>query len=104
MLIYTGNLFLDDRGTPVAPVQRLGGHRVAVPTHCYKIVLFDHPGGRVEIFAFLFRNHFEVEERPLSAYQVSVDELERLSGVDFFPQRPDWAALEAAVEPWVDVD
>lgn len=102
MLIYTGNLFLDESGGPVAPSRRIGLHRVAVPTHCFKIALFDQVDGTVTVFAFIMANTHEPEDRPLTAFQVSVDEIERLTGLDFFPEQLGWAALEAEVRPWAD--
>ncbi|MGM9688497.1 MAG: DNA/RNA non-specific endonuclease [Alloprevotella sp.] len=72
---------------------RIGNHKVAVPDCFFKVLLV---AGDTEpqAYAFVFRN--EAGSRPLKSYQHTVDEVERLTGIDFFPALPD--ELEARVE------
>jgi len=64
----------------------IGKNRVAVPEKYYKII-FREKGSHAEMIAFLLANM--KSEQPLSSFVVSVDEIEKLTGVDFFPQLPD---------------
>jgi len=64
----------------------IGENRVAVPEKYYKII-FREKGSHAEMIAFLLANM--KSEQPLSSFVVSVDEIEKLTGVDFFPQLPD---------------
>jgi endonuclease G len=76
--------------------------RVAVPEACYMILL-DESVGRVRATAYLFPQEAPPAGR-LDDYLVSIDELERRTGLDFFPELPDdaEAALESrrAERPW----
>ncbi|MBC8152964.1 MAG: DNA/RNA non-specific endonuclease [Bacteroidetes bacterium] len=66
-------------------------NEVAVPEQFYKILLYcnadasDRPA--VRMVGFLLSN--EGSERPLTDFVVPVDQIERLSGIDFFPKLPD---------------
>ncbi|HEV7347284.1 DNA/RNA non-specific endonuclease [Telluribacter sp.] len=59
---------------------------VAVPEQYYKIVLYVNPPF-VKGIGFLMRN--EGSRQPLSSFVVSIDEIEQLTGIDFFPRLPD---------------
>jgi endonuclease G, mitochondrial len=61
-------------------------NRVAVPEYYYKVVLTAAPTGLKGI-AFLMRN--EGSRQPLSTFVVSIDEVEQVTGLDFFPRLPD---------------
>lgn len=66
--------------------KRIGANRVAVPDGFFKVILRG-TGSERKAYAFLFKN--EAGSRPLSLYQLSVDELETALGFDFFPALPD---------------
>lgn len=66
--------------------RRIGANRVAVPDAFYKVLLIK-VRGNYRAYGFLFRN--EAGSRPLTAYQLTVDEVERRTGIDFFPSLPD---------------
>lgn len=68
--------------------------RVAVPEACY-MILIDESAGRVRATAYLFPQTTPAEGR-LDDYLVSIDEIERRTGLDFLPELPD--AAEAALE------
>ena len=63
----------------------IGQRQVAVPTHMFeKAADGPQPAKRLGA-AFLMKNGPIPEERPLTAYQVSLSEVERLTGLQFFP-------------------
>ena len=61
---------------------RIGANKVAVPDAFFKVVLVDYPK-KPKAYAFVFRN--AAGNHPLTYYQLSVNELERRTGMDFFP-------------------
>lgn len=71
----------------------IGHNRVAVPHAFFKVVLAPYVSSPRAI-GFIFRN--EKDTSPLRSYAVSVDSVESLSGMDFFPALPD--DLERKVE------
>jgi len=79
----------------------IGTNRVAIPTHFFKIILAQH-AGKTNVIAFLMPNR-ELPG-PLSAYLTTVNDLEVITGIDFFPQLPDEQeeALESIIDaqPW----
>jgi len=64
----------------------IGKNRVAVPEKYYKII-FREKAGHSDMIAFLMDN--KKSDRPLNSHVVSVDRIEKLTGIDFFPQLPD---------------
>lgn len=68
--------------------------RVAVPEACYMILL-DESAGRVRATAYLFPQETPSAGR-LDDYLVSIDEIERRTGLDFLPELRDGA--EAPLE------
>ncbi|WP_164675208.1 DNA/RNA non-specific endonuclease [Anditalea andensis] len=64
----------------------LGINNVTVPNYFYKVILDIHPP-EYKAIAFLMKN--ESSNRPLLEFAISVDSLERFSGLDFFPMLPD---------------
>lgn len=64
----------------------IGNEKVAVPDQFYKVIL-DNNTGKTKMLAFLMP-HKDSKE-PLYDFVVSVDEVERLTGIDFFPQLDD---------------
>ena len=86
--VVTGALFEQDK--------RMRKSKITVPSHFYKI-LFDPI--RVEMVAFLLPN--QEGEKPMSKYAISVDDLEKRSGIDFFPQLAD--SLENRLETSINI-
>jgi len=64
----------------------LGPNKVTVPEYFYKVILDIHPP-EYKAIAFLLKN--EKSGRPLLDYAITVDSLERFTGLDFFPMLPD---------------
>ncbi len=74
--IVTGPIFIGNRGS-------IGKNCVTVPGFYYKVVYCPKRGG----IAFLMPN--QMIDAPLRSWQVSIDLIEALSGIDFFTQLPD---------------
>jgi endonuclease G len=63
--------------------EKIGGNEVSVPDVFYKVILdYTEPG--IKGIGFLIPN--EVSVKPLSEYAVTIDEVERQTGIDFFPE------------------
>ncbi len=61
-------------------------NEVAVPEQFYKVILYcNRPS--IRIIGFLLNN--EPSSQPLQSFVVPVDQIERLTGIDFFPFIPD---------------
>ncbi|NRT16075.1 endonuclease G [Flavobacterium sp. 28A] len=67
----------------------IGTEKVVVPDFFYKIIL-DESNGKYKMIAFLIPN--VKSNKPLYDFVVSVDSIEKMTGIDFFPK------LEDAVE------
>ncbi|TDB64462.1 DNA/RNA non-specific endonuclease [Arundinibacter roseus] len=68
-------------------------NKVAVPEQFYKVILYVNPP-YVKGIAFLMKN--EPSQQELSTFVVSIDQIEKLTGIDFFPRLPD--AIESKIE------
>jgi len=80
-------------------LSKLGTSEVSVPKSFYKIAL-DMRQPALKAIAFLIPN--QNNSGALNRYEVSIDELEKLTGLDFFPSIPD--ELEAYLESGVTAD
>lgn len=78
LYIVTGPVFQNNKGT-------IGKDKVVVPGYYFKVI-YD-PTGDPKMIAFVFPNQNSV--RPITDFVVSVDEAERLTGLDLFSQLPD---------------
>jgi endonuclease G, mitochondrial len=64
----------------------IGPSGVSIPEHYFKVVLdYREPG--LEGIAFVLAN--AAADGPIEAFAVSIDSLESLTGIDFFPVLPD---------------
>ncbi|KPI86511.1 putative endonuclease G [Leptomonas seymouri] len=62
------------------------GTLVAVPTHLFKVLLAEEADGRSRsVAAFLMPNGPITEPLPLTAYQVPLEAVQRVTGLQFFP-------------------
>jgi endonuclease G len=80
LYVFTGTLFESE------PV-RIGRGRVAVPSHTFKAILVLN-GNRKSMVAFIVPNQDDAKG-PAYAFQVTVDEVEQQSGLDFFSELDD---------------
>ncbi|MFT4666009.1 MAG: endonuclease G [Polaribacter sp.] len=61
--------------------EQIGHNRVSVPKTYYKVIL-DYTEPEAKAIAFLMDN--EISYQPLDKYAVTIDEVEALTGIDFF--------------------
>lgn len=88
--VVTGGILNKTRGS-------IGTEKVVVPDFFYKIIL-DDSNGNYKMIAFLIPN--KSSDKPLYSYVVSVDSLEQITGLDFFPKLDD--KLESSLEKRTD--
>jgi endonuclease G len=67
-------------------LETIGDEHVSVPNQFYK-VLIDNNTGKTKMIAFLMPH--ENSKKPLYEFVVSVDSIEKLTGIDFFPELED---------------
>jgi endonuclease G len=67
-------------------LETIGDEDVSVPEYFYKVLL-DYDNGKYRMIAFLVPN--EASEKPLYDFVVTVDQIERMTGIDFFPKLED---------------
>ena len=89
---YDG-VFVVTGGVLKGKMKTIGYEKVAVPDRFYKI-LIDSNSGNIKMIAFLIPH--ENSNKPLCEFVVSVDDIENLTGIDFFPQLED--SLENKLE------
>ncbi|MDC1226805.1 DNA/RNA non-specific endonuclease [Algibacter sp.] len=89
---YDG-IFVVTGGVLKGNMETIGSENVAVPKQFYK-VLIDNNTGETKIIAFLMPH--KNSSKPLYEFVVSVDKLEALTGIDFFPELED--AIEDELE------
>ncbi|MGJ5641778.1 DNA/RNA non-specific endonuclease [Formosa sp. S-31] len=87
LIIVTGGVLHNN-------LPKIGKEGVAVPEYFYKIVFFPN-GNNSRMLAYLIPNNPNAQFN-LNHYIVSVDQLEILTGIDFFPGLED--SLEAELE------
>ena len=74
--------------------------RIRIPDAFFKVVLTGMHSGHPRAIGFLFKN--EAGNRRLDKYVNTVDELERITSIDFFPALPD--EIEDSIESQYDMD
>lgn len=82
---YDG-VFVVTGGVLEQGLKTIGTEQVAVPNQFYK-VLIDVNSGQPKMIAFLMPH--KDSKRPLYEFVVSVDSIEKLTGIDFFPELDD---------------
>ena len=75
----------------------IGENKVAVPDAFFKVLLQNQDGNWYAI-AFLYEN--KSGKKPMSTYAMTVKEIQKITGIDFFPSLPD--RIEKKVESEVD--
>ena len=78
--VVTGPVLTD------GPYETIGENKVAVPNYFYKVIL-DYSAPPVKAIGFIMPH--ENSKEPLSYFAVTVDEVENITGLDFFPLLPD---------------
>jgi len=82
---YDG-VFVVTGGILKGKMKTIGTEKIAVPNQFYK-VLIDNNSGQTKVIAFLM-DHQE-SDLPLYKFVTSVDEIEQLTGIDFFAELDD---------------
>ena len=82
---YDG-LYVVTGGVLEGSLKTIGRENVSVPKYFYKVLL-DKFDGEYKMIAFIVPN--EASDKPLYDFVVSVDYIEKLTGVDFFPELDD---------------
>ncbi|MDY0014843.1 MAG: DNA/RNA non-specific endonuclease [Bacteroidales bacterium] len=77
--IVTGPILTDNLPT-------IGQNNVSVPSSYYKVIL-DYTLPEIKAIAFVIPNN--ASKLPLQSYVVTIDKLEKITGIDFFPLLPD---------------
>lgn len=79
-------LYIVTGGVLTPNLNTIGSEKVAVPQYFYKIIL-DFNNSKIKAIAFLVPH--EKSEKGLYQFVTSIDEIEILTGIDFFPELPD---------------
>ena len=74
-------------------------HRIRVPEAFFKVILAGIEKGKTKALGFIYKN--ASGNRKLDAYVNSIDQVERITGYDFFPTLPD--KVENVVEREYDL-
>lgn len=74
-------------------LSEIGPDGVDVPNYYYKVIL-DYTGDKVKAIGFVLPN--EGSNKEIQAYAYTVDQVEKLTGIDFFPKLKD--ATETKLE------
>jgi len=82
---YDG-IYVVTGGVLKGSLETIGKEKVSVPKYFYKVLL-DESQGKYKMIAFLVPN--EASDKPLYDFVVSVDSVEKLTGIDFFPKLDD---------------
>ncbi len=78
--VVTGPVLTD------GPYETIGKNEVAVPKYFYKVIL-DYEEPELKAIGFILPN--EGSKEPLEKFAVSVDTVEEVTGIDFYPRLPD---------------
>lgn len=79
LYVITGGVLEDN-------LQTIGSEKVAVPKHFFKILL-NYSEPEIKTIAFLLPH--KESNQPLYKFVVSIDKIEQITGIDFFPELPD---------------
>lgn len=91
--VITGPIFYQGQS-----LGSIGRNKVAVPTHLYKVILAPH---QAQAIAFIIPNAPE-DVATLDRFEVPVNQVEQLTGLQFFPRLDPTQAQEvkARIAPW----
>ncbi|MGZ9674857.1 DNA/RNA non-specific endonuclease [Flavobacterium sp. GNP001] len=87
------NVMVVTAGVLNSNLKTIGREKVAVPDYFYKIV-FVRNASKPKMIAFMIPNR--ASDLPLEDYAVTVDAIEKITGIDFFPKLTD--SLENQLE------
>jgi endonuclease G, mitochondrial len=90
ILVATGPIFRNNQGT-------IGVDEVTIPGYYYKVIL--DLTGKMKMIGLVLKN--TADNKQLESYVVSVDSVEKLTGIDFFAGLPN--DVEAKLESHSDI-
>ena len=93
-----GKLYIITGGILTKDLPTIGYEDVAVPKQFYKIIL-DYSEPETKVIAFIFPH--EESKKSLKKFVTSVDKIEELTNIDFFPSLPD--DIETAIEKSISI-
>lgn len=76
----------------------IGENKVVVPQAFFKVLLQEEEDGTIHTIGFVYENISG--RKPMSTYAMTVDEVEEITGIDFFPSLPN--KIEKKTESEVD--
>lgn len=82
---------------PIVPEDyvTIGDNHVVIPSAFFKVLL-QEDNGNIHTIGFVYENI--AGHRPMSTYAMTVDEVEAITGIDFFPSLPDEIENNAEAE------
>lgn len=96
--VITGPMYFgtDANGDGTPEIPTIGKNKIFIPSHYFKIILeTENPSEGYDIIAFAIPN-WEADMTELSGYLMSVDNIENITGMDFFSELDD--AIEVPLE------
>uniref|UniRef100_A0A8R1DTQ7 NUC domain-containing protein n=1 Tax=Caenorhabditis japonica TaxID=281687 RepID=A0A8R1DTQ7_CAEJA len=85
--IITGPLYLPKQetdGKKYVKYQVIGDNNVAVPTHFFKVALFEVTPGKFELESYILPNAVIEDTVDISKFHVPLDAVERSAGLEIF--------------------
>jgi len=76
----------------------IGENKVVVPQAFFKVLLQEEEDGKIHTMGFVYENISG--RKPMSTYAMTIDEVEEITGIDFFPSLPN--KIEKKTESEVD--
>ncbi|MDR3326854.1 MAG: DNA/RNA non-specific endonuclease [Prevotellaceae bacterium] len=92
-----GNIYVVCGSVVSKQPETIGHNKVVVPDAFFKVLL-QNDNGNWSAIAFMFAN--ESGRKPLSTYAMSVEDMQTITDIDFFPALPD--SIEEKIESQVD--
>ena len=93
------SLFIVTGPVLTSGLQSIGADKVSVPGYFYKVIL-DYEEPDIKGIGFIMRNTSSSE--PLQNFAVTIDSVEKFTGIDFYPALPD--AQEKIIEKTLCLD
>lgn len=84
--VFVGPAFEGKNG--IMQFKQIGEDHVAVPTHCFMILVTKGSDGKMDAIAFLLPNK-KLAANQLASFIVSIHDIEKVTGLDFMDQLPD---------------
>ena len=95
--VDNGSIYIVTGGV-LKEVQTIGTNQVSIPEYYYKVIL-DYREPEIK-GGFILKN--QKSSDPLRKFAVSIDEVEKMTGIDFFHSLPD--AIENEIELKYDIE